>query len=212
MTTAPIWYDDATKSPDPSDEDMGREAYDRVQRLEGELAELRTNLSDLAELVAGDIKERRAVRAEPAPPMAGLAAPITLPSPPATAESSGKRPWMLVELYRETGLAIRMYFDPRYRVRRSTRIMVPAIFGLFVLNYILFNYILNILVINFFAPIIERIIAVVLAVLLYKVLAREVVRYRDTIAWASAQGVATLPIAVFHTGDDGSLVSRQELE
>jgi hypothetical protein len=212
MTTAPIWYDESMKSPDLSDDELGREAYDRVHRLETELAELRTNLSDLAEIVAGDIKERRAVHANPAPPIAGLAAPITLPAPPPTAESQGKKPWMLVELYRETGLAIRMYFDPRYRVRRSTRIMVPAIFGLFILNYILFNYILNILVINFFAPIIERVIGVVLAILLYKVLAREVVRYRDTIAWATSTGVASYPVAVFHTGDDESVVSRQELE
>jgi hypothetical protein len=67
---------------------------------------------------------------------------------------------------------------PRYRVRRSTQIMVPLILVLFALNYLVFNY--TFLDVPVFRQVLETVVEIVLAVLLYKVVSREVVRFRQT--------------------------------
>src|SRR5207248_4461663 len=110
-----------------------------------------------------------------------------------------RRPWLLFDLLREFGATVRMYMDPRYRVRRATQLMVPLILGLLLLNYLLFNVL--VLQIPVVSPVIERVIDIVLGVLLYKVLMREVGRYRQTVALFAVGGRARAVTAPFLNTD-----------
>ena len=72
-----------------------------------------------------------------------------------------------------------MYFDPRYRVLRSTQLRMLVILGLFVLNCCFFRLVFETPIIS---PILEKLADVLLAMLLYKVVSRELFRYRQAIA------------------------------
>lgn len=185
---------------------------DRMHRLEGEVAELRHTLSELAEIVVGDIRERReAAEAVSAPVPEVPIPPSLVPGGETTLKvvSAARRPWLLFDILREFGATVRMYMDPRYRVRRATQLMVPLILGLFVLNYFLFNVL--VIQIPVVSPVLERAIGIVLAVLLYKVLMREVARYRQVIAQFAIGGRArSVPAALLNTDPDTAPHSRLE--
>jgi hypothetical protein len=182
---------------------------ERVQRLEGEVAELRHTLSDLAEIVVGDIRERReattTVSEVPIPASIVPGGQATL-----TAVNALRRPWLLIDLLREIGAGFRMYADPRYRTTRSTKVLVPVILALFVLNYLAFNY--TLLDIPVIRQLVQGLIEVILAVLLYKVVSREVARYRQAMALLSvgARTWNALPAALIHNDPDGAAHQRQE--
>src|SRR5436305_9591444 len=94
---------------------------DRMHRLEGEVAELRHTLSELAEIVVGDIRERREAAEAVSAPLPEMPIPPSLvPGGEATLKviNAARRPWLLFDLLREFGATVRMYMDPRYRVRR----------------------------------------------------------------------------------------------
>jgi hypothetical protein len=95
-------------------------------------------------------------------------------APPEQREPA-RRGWFLAELGAEMRLAARMYFDPRYRISRLAQIALPLILVAMVVNYFFFSQWLSIWVVS---PVLERLIDVVLAVLAYRVLARELDRYR----------------------------------
>jgi hypothetical protein len=78
---------------------------------------------------------------------------------------------------------LRMYFDTHYRVSRTAQVAVPAVIGLFALNYFFFSVWFSIAVIS---PIGERVIGILLGVFLYKVLAREMTRYREVLEYMAA--------------------------
>jgi hypothetical protein len=185
---------------------------DRMHRLEGEVAELRHTLSELAEIVVGDIRERREAAELVSAPLPEVAIPPSLvPGGETTlkAVNAARRPWLLFDLLREFGSTARMYMDPRYRVRRATQLMVPLILGLLVANYLLFNVL--VVQIPIVTPVLERAILIVLAVLLYKVLMREVARYRQTIAQFAIGGRArAVPAAVLYADPDTAAHSRLE--
>lgn len=185
---------------------------DRMHRLEGEVAELRHTLSELAEIVVGDIRERReAAEAVSAPVPDVVIPPSLVPGGEATLKvvNAARRPWLLFDLLREFGSTARMYMDPRYRVRRATQLMVPLILGLLAANYLLFNVL--VLQVPIVTPVLERAILIVLAVLLYKVLMREVARYRQTIALFAIGGRArAVPASLLNTDPDTAPHSRLE--
>jgi hypothetical protein len=185
---------------------------DRMHRLEGEVAELRHTLSELAEIVVGDIRERReAAESVSAPVSEILIPPSLVPGGESALKvvNAARRPWMLFDLLREFGSTVKMYMDPRYRVRRATQLMVPVILGLLVANYLLFNVL--VVQIPVVTPILERAILIVLAVLLYKVLMREVARYRQTIAQFAIGGRArAVPASLLNTDPDTAAHSRLE--
>ena len=108
------------------------------------------------------------VRLLPPPPEGVILAPPEIQEP-------RRRTWFLVELWAELRLAVRMYFDPRYRVSRTAQIAFPLFFILLALNYFLFGMLISIPVVS---PVAERLIDVLLAVLAYRVLIRELDRYR----------------------------------
>jgi len=190
----------------------GLDLADRMHHLESEVAELRHTLSELADIVVGDIRERREASLAVSAAVPDLLIPPALvPGGEATlkAVNALRRPWLLFDLLRDVGATVRMYMDPRYRVRRATQLMVPFILLLFGLNYLVFNH--TILDIPVFRHICERLVEIVLAVLLYKVLMREVARYRQTIANFAVGGRArAVPASLLNTDPDTAAHTRLE--
>lgn len=110
--------------------------------------------------------------ADPEPPPQGAVLHPPSPSDPAL------RRWFLLQAWDEVQLAGRMYFDSRYRVSRTAQFLTPVILALFALNYFVFSVWMPIWVIG---PVLERAGCVVLGVLAYKLLVRELARYRDVL-------------------------------
>jgi len=96
--------------------------------------------------------------------------------PPDTAAPVAERPprWLLFEMLAEMRVMVRMCLDPRYRLSWQTRVLPPLfLFGMF-LSWLLIS---GIPVIGF---LLDRIMFLVLAYMLFKVLMREATRYRMT--------------------------------
>jgi hypothetical protein len=117
---------------------------------------------------------------------------------------------MVVEVLRELGGMVRMYFHPRYRVRRTTQMTVITIFALIVANYFFFNHLFAYIPIG--TEIVERLIDVVLVVLLYKSLSRELARYRLAVGQLThgSRTASLVPAALIHNDPDEAALSRQE--
>jgi hypothetical protein len=109
------------------------------------------------------------VRLLPPPPPEGA---ILVPPEPHEAQ---RRTWLLLDLWMQVRLAVKMYFDPRYRVSRTAQVALPLFAALLALNYFLFSAWFSVPVLS---PAVERLLDVVLAVLAYRVLVRELDRYR----------------------------------
>lgn len=113
----------------------------------------------------------------PPPPPSG--AVLHPPAPPA------QRRWFLAQLWSEFRLAVRMYFDPRYRVSRTAQLLVPVLLAAFVLNYFAFGVWFAIPLLS---PILERLVCVLLGVFLYKVMTRELARYHEVLDYLARYG------------------------
>lgn len=108
------------------------------------------------------------MRLLPPPPLGTILAP---PEPPDLA----RRGWFFGQLWAEARLAARMYFDPRYRISRTAQVVFPLVAVLLVFNYFLFGWWLAVPIVS---PVAERLLDAALAVFAYRVLARELDRYR----------------------------------
>ncbi|MBY0459448.1 MAG: hypothetical protein K2V38_19170, partial [Gemmataceae bacterium] len=108
------------------------------------------------------------VRLLPPPPVGTILAP---PEP----HDAPRRGWFVLQLWAELRLATQMYFDPRYRISRVAQIAFPALLGLMVLNYFFFTQWFSVWVVS---PIAERLLGIVLVVIGYRILQREMDRYR----------------------------------
>jgi hypothetical protein len=214
--STPATLDEAAASPSDSGHDLVDgpvgSLTDRIHRLEGEVAELRHTLSELAEIVVGDIRERRDAAIAVSAPVSEVSIPPSLvPGGETTlkAVNALRRPYLVLDLVRDLGATVRMYMDPRYRVRRATQLIVPLIFVLFGLNYLLFNY--TLLDIPVFRHIFESLAEIILAILLYKVLMREVARYRQVVAQFAIGGRArAVPASLLNNDPDTAAVTRLE--
>jgi hypothetical protein len=175
-----------------------RELEDRVRRLEAALAErpapddedaladrVIARLSAIAsERERNPDSERMLVLASP---------PDSLPEPPqgavlhppAPAAETSSRAWFFANLVGELRLLVTMYFDPRYRISRTAQFALPGIFLLLVFNYFFFSVWVSI---AFLSPVTERLLAVILGVLAYKLLTRELARYREVLAYLARYG------------------------
>lgn len=119
----------------------------------------------------------------PLVPLPGAILPLVRLLPPpdgailAPPESSDptRRTWFFTQLWAETVLAFRMYFDPRYRVSRTAQVAFPLFAALVVLNYFLFSVWFSYPIVS---PVTERVLDVVVVVIAYRVLVRELDRYR----------------------------------
>ncbi|MCE9533274.1 MAG: hypothetical protein K8T89_19420 [Planctomycetes bacterium] len=191
MTTSPnVESMVVPDAPELSPESIGSEdsTSARLQKVEHEVAEFRDTFTRFSELVLGELKIVRQSHSEhPAMP-ASVAGDLPVTGAPSgeggySPETTGPRPWLLMELLREVSTTFRMYLDPRYRVRRSTQLTVPLILALFALNAFFFNVIFEM---PFISAALQKIADVILAVLLYKVVQREIVRYRQVVAQLDA--------------------------
>lgn len=108
------------------------------------------------------------VRLLPPPPEGTILIPPESGEPP-------RRGWFLLQLLSELRLAVQMYFDPRYRLSRLGQIAFPLFFLLVGLNYFFFSVWFSMAVIS---PVAERLFDMLLAVVAYRILQRELDRYR----------------------------------
>lgn len=186
---------------------------ERVRKLEGQIHDLEAKISEegIAERVLAKLARTAGPLALPAagatlvtetgtapPQILALVAspshsPMSTPVPPPsgavlnppTSVDQPHRGWFLMQLWSELRLSIRMYFDPRYRISRTAQFLLPLILGLFAANYVLFSVWLTIPVIS---PILERVVCVLLGIFFYKVMARELVRYREVLDYLAKYG------------------------
>jgi hypothetical protein len=171
-------------SPDPSNHGNGRvEALEgRVGRLEDAVAALTDTrqLEDrLVERLSQRLNRSPALTAgEPAgamiearrhrlPPARATA--VAEPAPPAAPQT-----WLLVDAYHEARSMIRMFMDPRYRVSRG---MLPLTIGLLAAIGTSGTWV-PFATVPFVGDPLSRIVALILAFVLFKVLSREARRYR----------------------------------
>jgi hypothetical protein len=107
-------------------------------------------------------------------------------SPPAPPPDPADRKWFLARFWAEVRLIVRMYLDPQYRVSRTTQFALPAIALVLVFNYFFFSLWVTIPVLS---PVAERLLAVVLGVVGYKILMWETARYREVREYLARYGV-----------------------
>lgn len=102
------------------------------------------------------------------PPDGAILAPPEPPDPT-------RRTWFFAQLWAETVLAFKMYFDPRYRVSRTAQVAFPLFAALVVFNYFVFSVWFSYPIVS---PVAERVLDVVVVVIAYRILVRELDRYR----------------------------------
>jgi hypothetical protein len=90
--------------------------------------------------------------------------------------TSSSRPWLLFDLYAELRTMGRMYVDRRYRMSWLARVIPLLALFVFLMSWFLFSGSLWGI-----GSILDKVIDLVLACVVYKVLAREVARYRQTV-------------------------------
>jgi hypothetical protein len=115
------------------------------------------------------------VRLLPPPPDGAILAPPDAHDPT-------RRAWFLAQLWGDLRLAVRMYFDPRYRISRTAQVALPLFVALLGLNYFLFAVWFSVPVIS---PAAERLIDVAVGAVAYRVLLRELDRYRAVLDYLS---------------------------
>jgi hypothetical protein len=104
--------------------------------------------------------------------------------PPAPADAT-ERKWFLAQFAAELRLVVTMYFDPRYRISRTAQFALPGIALVLIFNYFFFSVWVNV---TFLSPVVERLLIVILAVVGYKLLTRELARYREVLAYLARYG------------------------
>lgn len=210
--TFPIYAEDrpiSRPAGSPPPEDRLDDSSDRVHKLEGEVSAMRDTLSRFAELVLVELK--RIKPPEPLPPpvpvtvsMPGMAPiPLAIPTPNAEQMARG---WVLTEFLRDIATILRMYVDPRYRLRRTTQLFIPMMLCLFFLNYWIIGSF------PLLGPILREVGTILLSILLYKILYREMVRYREVIAQYNAADFSGGDGTKFIHSDEDAPPSRLETE
>lgn len=116
----------------------------------------------------------------PPPPQGAVLHPPARPE----ADPAGSR-WFLAQLWAEARLVFRMYFDPHYRISRTTQFALPGIALLLVFNYYFFSVWVSV---PFLSPVVERVLALFLGVLGYKLVVREIARYRNVLEYLARYG------------------------
>ncbi len=155
---------------------------ERLTRLEQQLANLADRQSSAAPLLLAPAGSEPPGLFHP-PPVSRALVPI--PNQP------DPTPWSWAEIGQTFRLIVRMYFDPRYRLSRLAQIGVPVVMLVMILNYLFWNYLVSV---PFLSQILERLVLAVMAVLLYKLLAKEAAAVQ---AGAGLSGAVWL-VPLFH--------------
>ena len=127
------------------------------------------------------------------PSSSGTNALATLSTAVEVAQMAGKLPggqkakkaWMRWPIIREILMVFWLYVDKRYSPTRGAQLGVPAIFLLLILNWMFFEFAFTLPVV---AQILERLVIMVLAVILFQILAKEVTRYAAVLEYLSRSG------------------------
>jgi len=167
---------------------------ERVRRLEDAVAHLQDTKQleeRIAERLSSRLTRNSSEAIQESPPARGKRPPPTATFAPAPTETNhatdaqkavptGWRGWLLfVEAYQEARTFIRMYLDRRYRPTWLGTVGPPAILLMILLSYFWIPF-TSILPAVLERPL-EKIVDLVLAFLLLKILHREACRYRATI-------------------------------
>ena len=172
---------------DPASPPQVETVADRLQKLEAALNAMQ-NTSGMEQQLA----ERVITRVREQMPN-GLASGDMLGVPGLVSLAAGAYPavpgtdsgvWGPFAILRELRLMVKMYVDPRYRLSRVTQLVAPIAVILMVLNYFVFSF----WSVPILAPIFERVILIVLAVVLYKVLSWEAHRYDAVLRYLATYG------------------------
>ncbi len=161
----------------PADEMTLERMEDRVRRLEDDLVELRGVVTRFGDIFIGGQMPEVPKKTEATSALAALV--DTAQKVEKLSRFSRFRSWLPFELFNEFSQMSRMYIDPRYRMRRTTQLVAPALALLFVASYFFFNWFFPIPILS---SILEKIVDVFLAIILYKILYSELLRYRETLA------------------------------
>lgn len=183
---------------EPNERAASREVEldDRIRRLETALAERPMPNEDvIADHVIAKLSALAAERERQTGSQGALvlASTVDVPAPPEGAvlrppgppPDAAPRTWFFTNLVAELRLILTMYFDPRYRISRTTQFALPGMVLLLIFNYCFFSLWVSI---TFLSPVLERFLAVILGILIYKLLTREVGRYREVLAYLARYG------------------------
>jgi hypothetical protein len=163
---------------------------DRVRQLEDQVVGLQDTrkLEDrLTERVARRLERKQAntaikvptaAIAEPTkpPPLAAVAPPPDLAPVVVLEGKTGRQPWLFLDIFSEFQAMLRMFFDLRYRVfymKWQTKVYPAILLGLIILSGLTISYI------PLVGPVLDRIVELIIAFSLYKVLSRETYRYKE---------------------------------
>jgi hypothetical protein len=161
--------------PEPNVLPLVETVDDRLRRLEQALATMQ-NTAPIEDQVADRVVARLTSSYDPGlmPALSGAVLPAMAAK--AADEAAGGF-WTRFQFLKELRLIVRMYLDPRYRLSRVGQFGVPLVVGLMLFNYLFFNWIIAVPLLPFVGTVMERLGLIVLAVVLYKLLAREAARY-----------------------------------
>jgi hypothetical protein len=93
-----------------------------------------------------------------------------------TTRPARPRPGLVLDAWLEFRAIFRMYFDPRYHLTRTTRLLPPVLLGLIVTSW----YWVPFSSLPVVGTLLDKALDLVLGFLLYKVLSREARLYRET--------------------------------
>jgi hypothetical protein len=156
----------------------------RVQRLEEAVASLQDNRLDEERLLAR-VSER--LQSKPTKALPATAEPIAAAerrtAPPAnptfpletalTLTGVMSQRWLIFDLIEELRTVVRMFFDMRYAVTWTTRLMVLILLPLI----LLVDWWLPFAGVPLIGPLLSHLVILILALVLYKALSRETKRY-----------------------------------
>ena len=162
------------------------EADARLSRIEAALAVL------AAQQAAGPPPEGYSRPGAPPPPpgpnpFAQLTAAVEVAQMTGHLPGGGgaKRAWMKWPVVRELFMVFRLYFDKRYSPTRAAQLGVPLILVLLVVNWAFFAFAFTLPIV---AQILERLVIMGLAVVLFRILANEVARYAQVLEYLTKSG------------------------
>ena len=150
---------------------------ERIRRLEDVLASLQA--PDFTRPMTFEETVHAPAAASTPAPQNAAQAPAASTVPPGLEASPLLRllpegNWLLFEVYAELRCIVRMLVDPRYTMTWSTRVLPLIILAAMVLSWI------TIAQLPVIGTLLDRVIFLLLGYLLFKVLGREALRYRQT--------------------------------
>ncbi len=149
---------------------------DRLRRLEDVLAAIQTRPTPPPSPMATTSAEMLMNASQRLLPLAAEALQATgTPREKALHFQSAARDtsWLLFDIYAEVRCMVRMYLDPRYQLSWVTRIFPPVLLACMVFSWLTLDGM------KLIGPFVDRAVFLILAYLLFRVLGREAVRYRQ---------------------------------